>query len=109
MPRAVMANQTSAMTRLLAIALVIVTILPILIFATDFTNSRVLRDARGRALQRAGVSVSPESQDARRERIRTRRASIHPTAWTVAEAMMFQLVMLTAIAVLGKRLFKLRL
>lgn len=102
-------KQSSRMTRLLAIGLVVVTVLPILIFATDFTNSRALQSARGRALKQAGVRLAPESDDARRERIRVRRASIHPTASTVATSMAFQLVMLIVIAVVGRRLFALRL
>jgi hypothetical protein len=109
MSRSVVPTRTSAMTRLLAIALVIVTLLPILIFATDLTNRRVLQATRERALQRASVRPRPESQDARRGRIRARRASIHPTVPTVAMSMAFQLVMLAVIAVVGKRLFALRL
>ena len=97
------------MTRLLAIALVIVTVLPILIFATDFTNSRQLQAVREGTLQRAGVRLAPESEDARRERVRVRRASIYPSVSTVAMSMAFQLVMLILIAVVGRRLFALRL
>jgi hypothetical protein len=99
----------SRITRLLAIALVVVTVLPILIFATDFTNSHALQSFRTRTLQRAGVGLTPESQDARRERNRIRRASMYPTASTVATSMAFHLVVLIVIGVAGRRIFALRL
>ena len=97
------------MTKLLAIALVVVTLLPIVIFATDFTNSRQLASGRERTLQRAGVKTVPESDSARRGRVRVRRASMHPTGYRVMMSMTFQLVMLIAIATVGRRLFALRL
>ena len=97
------------MSRLLAIALVIVAVLPILVFAADLTNRPLVQAGRERALQRAGVRPAQESQDVRRERIRVRRASIRPTVPSVAMSVVFQLVMLTAIAVVGRRLFALRL
>ena len=103
------ARWAPAMTRVLGIALVIVTLLPILIFATDFTNSRTLQTARAHALKRAGVTERAESDSVRRERIRVRRARIHPSAMSFLAAMGFQLVMLTAMAIVGHRLFVLRL
>jgi hypothetical protein len=107
--RAPVPTRSALMTRLLAIALVIVTALPILVFATDFTNSRVLRAARQAAAPRARARPVTETPDARRERIRVRRAGNHPTVPGVAMAIAFQLVMLTAIAVVGRRIFVLRL
>jgi hypothetical protein len=97
------------MTRLLAIALVIVTLLPVLVFATDFTNSRALQSARERTVPRTGIRRDRGSPEARRLSIRARRATIHPTAPSVAMAFGFQLVMLTVLAVVGRRLFALRL
>jgi hypothetical protein len=105
----VTARATSRMTKLLAVALVIVTVLPILIFVTDFTNSRALRAARQNATQRAGVTLRTENPDARRERIRVIRAKRHPTVGTMVMSMAFQLVMLAAIAVVGRWMFVLRL
>ena len=94
---------------LLVIALITVTVFPILIFATDLTNWRVLQSLRERALHRAGVSISAESQNARRERKRQSRANIHPRASTAATSMAFQLAVLIVLAVVGRRLFALRL
>jgi hypothetical protein len=103
----------SAMTRLLAIALVVVSVLPVLIFATDFTNSSFLRSARQRTrprAQQAGALRQPaEADSVRREQVRVRRARIHPTALSITTSMTFQMVMLIAIAVVGRRLFALRL
>jgi len=107
--RAPVPTRSALMTRLLAIALVIVSALPILVFATDFTNSRVLQTARQGAVPRAHARPVTEAPDARRERIRVRRAGIHPTMPSVAMAIAFQLVMLTAIAAVGRWLFVLRL
>lgn len=103
------AGGTLAMTRLLAIALVVVTVLPIVVFTTNVTQRRVLAAARDRALQQGDVRRRPESPDARREQVRARRARQHPTAARFAEAMTLQLAMLFAIAVVGRRLFALRL
>ena len=104
-----MKRPASALTKLLGVALVIVAVLPLLIFATDFTNSQVLRSARKAATQRSSNRPAEESEDAMRERIRIRRAKMHPVVPSVALAMTFQLVMLSAIAFVGRRLFALRL
>ena len=108
-PRVELPNRTPRMTMLLVIALITVTVFPILIFATDLTNWRVLQSLRERALHRAGVSISAESQNARRERKRQSRANIHPRASTAATSMAFQLAVLIVLAVVGRRLFALRL
>lgn len=103
----------SPMTRLLAVALVIVSVLPVLIFATDFTNSSFLRSVRQRSRQReqqVGTVRSPAPNDSlRREQVRIRRARIHPTASTFVMSLGFQLVLLIAMGVAGRRIFALRL
>lgn len=99
----------STMTKLLAIALVIVTLLPIVIFATDFTNSEVVRASRQAAFKRAGVNVPEDTPEARRARVHDRRAKIQPTVGTVFLSVTIQFVILTAMAVVGRRLFALRL
>lgn len=109
MARVTAPNRPTRMTGLLAIAMVVVTVLPILIFATDLTNSHALQSFRERTLQRAGVRIAPESQDVRRERNRVRRANMHPTASSVAMSMASYLVVLIVIAVVGRRIFALRL
>jgi hypothetical protein len=107
--RTVASAKESMMIKLLAIALVIVTVLPIVIFATDITNSGALRATRQATLQRAGVAAQEENPDTRRERVRARRAQIHQTVATVVMSMTLQLVILTAMALVGRRLFALRL
>jgi hypothetical protein len=98
------------MTRLLAIALVIVTMLPILIFATDFTNSRVLQTAREESLRRAGVTPkrSPEAGQVPKRK-QGRRTRPRPTPLTVMTSMASYLVILTLMAIVGRRVFALRL
>ena len=95
--------------RILAVALVIVTVLPILVFATDFTSSRSPQRARQGALERGGVPERRDAPDTRRERIRVRRAMFHPTVATMVTSMGFQLVMITVMGVVGRRLFTLQL
>jgi len=98
-----------AMTKLLGIGLVILTVLPLVIFATDLPNRVFMRAARQRAQQSAGVRNAEEDREGRRQRIREQRAKIHVTPARVAYAIVFQLVMLTVIAAVGHRLFALRL
>jgi hypothetical protein len=98
-----------AMTKLLAIGLVILTVLPLVIFATDLPNRAFMRAARQGAQQRAGVRHADENPELRRQRVRELRARIHVEPVRAAFAIVFQLVMLTIIAVLGRRLFSLRL
>ena len=102
-------SQSLVMTKLLATALVIVTLLPIVVFATDFTNSGAVRATRQTVLKRAAVRGREEAPGVRRERTRMQRAKIHPSVATVLMSVTFQIVMLTAIAVVGRRLFALRL
>lgn len=100
----------SARTRLLAAALVIVAILPIAIFATDFTQSGMIRAARRRVQERERGSTQPRMSDsARREMVRVRRARRHPTPGTIAESMAFQLIMIVVIGAAGRKIFALRL
>lgn len=104
-----MPTRTPIMTKLLAIGLVILTVLPLLIFATDLTNRNVLRNARHRAQQAAGERRPEENREVRRLRVREMRSKIHVNPLGIATAIVFQLVMLTVIAAVGWRLFSLRL
>lgn len=120
------------MNRLLAIALVIVTVLPILIFATDFTNRAPLRaaraaagrsrgpremqDARGPGAERAmrehgdgRAEQSAATPDGRRAQVREQRARRRPTLGRMVQSVAFQLVLLVVIGAAGRRLFALRL
>lgn len=101
--------RTPAMTKLLAVGLVILAVLPLLIFATDLPNRSFMRNARQRAQQGSGRPAEDANREVRRERIRERRAKIRVEPARVAYAVAFQLVMLTAIAAVGRRLFSLRL
>ncbi|MDQ2668392.1 MAG: hypothetical protein M3Z05_20710 [Gemmatimonadota bacterium] len=96
-------------TELLAIGLVILTIPPLVIFATDLPNRGVMRAARHRAQQASGDRLVDEDREARRQRIREDRSTIHVTVPRVGCAIVFQLVTLTVIAVVGRRVFALRL
>ena len=96
------------MTKLLAMGLVILAVLPLIVFATDLTNRGVMRTARQRA-QQVGAETGEENREARRQRVREQRAKIHVNPLGIATAMLFQLGMLTVIAAIGWRLFALRL
>ena len=96
------------MTRILAIGLVILAVLPLIVFATDLTNRGVMRTARQRA-QQVGARTGDENREVRRQRVREQRAKIHVNPLGIATAMLFQLGMLTVIAAIGWRLFALRL
>ena len=101
--------RTPAMTKLLAIGLIILAVLPLVIFATDLPNRSFMRAARQRAQQGSGRRNEDENREARRQRIRESRSKIQVSVPRVAYAIVFQLVMLTAIAAVGRRLFSLRL
>jgi hypothetical protein len=101
--------RTPAMTKLLAVGLVILTVLPLLIFATDLPNRSFMRAARQRAQQGSNRPNEDANREVRRERIRKERAKIQVNPARIAYAIVFQLVMLTVIAVVGRRLFSLRL
>ena len=107
--RAALAVAAPAMTRLLAIALVVVTVLPIAVFATDLTNRPVFTGLRERAGQRVNTRRVPEAPEARREQLRVRRARARPTVARVVGSMVLQFAVLLAIAVAGRWLFALRL
>jgi hypothetical protein len=97
------------MTKLLAIGLVILTVLPLVIFATDLPNRTFMRTARQRAQQGSGAPQEDANREVRRQRVRAQRAKIHVNPLGIASAIVFQLVMLTVIAAVGWRLFALRL
>ena len=97
------------MTKLLAIGLVILAVLPLLVFATDLPNRSFMRNARQRAQQGSGRPAEDANREVRRQRIREQRAKIHVNPLGIATAMLFQLGMLTVIAAIGWRLFALRL
>ncbi len=97
------------LTKLLAVALVIVTLLPLLIFAVDLPHWRSVEAARARALARAGVTERPESEEAFRVRRLVRRATIVPSPGSLAEALATQLGVLIVVGTLGRRVFTLRL
>jgi hypothetical protein len=95
------------LSRLLAFALVAVTILPLVIFATDATNGRLAREARSAALKRAGVTQLDDGT--RNQRARASRARRHPGIGRVTGAMLLELFWIVVIAAAGRRLFALRL
>lgn len=105
----VLSNPPPTRTKLLVIALITVTVLPILIFATDLTNWRVTQSLRERALERSGVTINAQSPDVRSERRRVSRANIHPTALSAVMSITIHLGTLILFAVAGRRLFALRL
>jgi hypothetical protein len=94
-------------TRLLAATVVFLTVVPILIFATDATQRGPLVSARNAAIRRAGVIQVPDS--ARRARQRTQRDRIRPTLMTAVFGMMRQLFWVAVIGIVGRKYFKLRL
>ena len=102
--------RTPFMTKILAIGLVILTVLPLIIFATDLPNRMFMRNARQRAVV-AGVRTSgaDENREVRRQRVRQQRSKIHVNPLGIAYAIVFQLAMLAVIAAVGLRLFSLRL
>ena len=97
------------MTKILAVGLVILTVLPLLVFATDLPNRSFMRNARQRAQQGSRRPTEDANREVRRQRIREQRARIHVEPARVGYAVVFQLLMLTAIAAVGRRLFSLRL
>jgi hypothetical protein len=96
-------------TRLLAIALVVVTLLPIAVFATDLTNRHIVTSLRDRTRQEANAQRATLPPDIRREQLRARRARQQPSAARFAMSIALQFAMLLVIAVVGRRLFALRL
>jgi hypothetical protein len=95
------------LSRLLTFALVVCTILPLVIFATDATDSRLVRETRSAALTRAGVKQLDDST--RNERARASRARRHPGVVRVTESIIVELFWVVVIAAAGRRLFTLRL
>jgi hypothetical protein len=92
---------------LLAIIVTVLTILPLLVFATDLPNRAPVRAAREAALARAGVK--PLDPAVREERSRKNRASRHPTLGNAVLAMLVQLFWVCIVAWVGRRGFGLRL
>lgn len=101
--------RTSVMTKLLAVGLMILTVLPLLIFATDLPNRGFMRNARQRVQQQAGAPRREVDREVRRQRISEERAKVRVNPGRFSYAIVFQLVMLVALAVVGRRLFSLRL
>ena len=102
------ARETSRLvSRLLGLALVTCAVLPLVIFATDATNSRPVRAARATALKRAGVTQLDDST--RSQRARASRARRHPGIGRVTGSMLLELFWIVVIAAGGRRLFALRL
>jgi hypothetical protein len=95
------------LSRLLGFALVTCTVLPLVVFATDATNSRPARAARATALKRAGVTQLDDST--RSQRARASRARRHPGIGRVTGAMLLELFWIVVVAAAGRRLFSLRL
>jgi hypothetical protein len=95
------------MSTLLSIILIIVTILPLIIFATDFTNRAPVRTARTAVGRRAGAPQ--ETQTLRLERRRVERAKRRPTFGGAAIGLVVSLFWIGAAGVVGRRLFRLRL
>jgi len=94
-------------TRLLAAILIVLTLLPLLVFATDAPNRAPVRAAREAALARTGAKA--EDSDEREERSREARQRRHPPLWGAVTAMLFQLFWICIIALVGRRGFGLRL
>jgi hypothetical protein len=101
--------RTPVMTKLLAIGLVILAVLPLVIFATDLPNRSFMRAARQRAQQGSTRPNEDVNREVRRLRVRAQRAKLHVNPLGVASAIVFQLVMLIVIAGVGRQLFSLRL
>jgi hypothetical protein len=93
--------------RLLAATVVFLTVLPILIFATNATQRGPLVTARNAAIKRAGAIQVPDSL--RRERRRLQRQRIRPTPMTAAFGVTVQLFWVAAIGIVGRKFFQLRL
>ena len=96
-------------SRLLAAIIVILTCLPLLVFATDAPTRAPVRAARDIALARAGVPNREDDPSVREERGRRNRASRHPTLASAALAMFVQLLWVCMAAWVGRRWFGLRL
>ena len=94
-------------SRLLAATVVLLTVLPILIFASDATQRGPLVTARNAAMKRAGVTQVPDSL--RRARRRLQRERIRPTPMTTVFGMTAQLFWVAVIGIVGRKFFKLRL
>lgn len=116
--RTTQVHRMSARTRVLAVALVVVAVLPIAIFATDFTQSDVLRSARARVRERErerergralGRREPQLTDSARRERVRVRRAQIQPSPGSMIASIGFQVILIVAIGAAGRKIFALRL
>ncbi|MGH7654134.1 MAG: hypothetical protein ACREN6_05665 [Gemmatimonadaceae bacterium] len=101
------------LSRFLVFALVTCTVLPLVIFATDATNSRLVRAARASALKRAAAlkraDVKQLDDSVRSERARASRARRHPGVGRVTESLAIELFWIVVIAAAGRRLFTLRL
>jgi hypothetical protein len=95
--------------RLLSLILIILTLLPLVVFATDAPNRAFVRAARQAALARAGVTARDEDPALRLERSRVARASRHPTLGSALIAMLVQLFWVCVVAWVGRRVFSLRL
>jgi hypothetical protein len=93
--------------KLLSIILIVLTILPLLIFATDFTSRAPLRTARAAAGRRAGLTQ--ESQQVRFERRREERAKRRPTFGGAVIGLVVSLFWIGAVGIVGRRVFNLRL
>ena len=107
--RGMASNSRPRMTWLLVLVVATLTVLPVVVFATDLPHRRTVQARREQALERAGVAVRRESEAVRQERRRAGRANAHPTASSFAMSMAIQLVILALFAAVGRRLFALRL
>jgi hypothetical protein len=112
------ANRLLIANRLLTITLLVLTFLPVLVFATNFTESKLVRSARQRVREREGRQVGASSpisrpplisDSARREAVRLRRSVMHPSANSMLRSAGFQLLLLVVIGAVGRRVFALRL
>jgi hypothetical protein len=93
--------------RVLAGIIVFLTLTPILIFSTDATQRGPFVTARNAAMQRAGVTQTPDS--VREARARLQRQQICPALKTAALGMMVQLIWAALVGLVGRKLFALRL
>jgi hypothetical protein len=87
--------------------LMVFCVLPLLIFATDATSGRAAKAARAEVARRSGAR--PESDSTRRERVRRGRANIHPDVGSIVSGLSLQLFWVAVVAVIGRRIFGLRL
>lgn len=97
------------MSVLLALIITVLTVLPLVTFAADLPNSRLLRDAREQVAARSGRRFREENPEVRRTQLRLRREQLGTTPTRAVMAMGVQLFFLVAAGVIGRRVFALRL